>query len=55
VRVPDAEAVTTRLIERGVVPDFRNPDLVRLGMSPLTTSYTEVWDGMAVLAEEMRD
>jgi kynureninase len=37
-----------------VVPDFRNPDLIRLGMSPLTTSYAEVWDGLAVLAEETR-
>ena len=54
VRVPDAEEVTTRLIGRGVVPDFRNPDLIRLGMSPLTTSYAEVWDGLAVLAEEIR-
>ena len=52
VRVPDAEAVTARLIDRGVVPDFRNPDLLRLGMSPLTTSYIEVWEGLAVLAEE---
>ena len=53
VRVPDAEAVTARLVDRGVVPDFRNPDLIRLGMSPLTTSYVEVWDGLAVLADEM--
>ena len=54
VRVPDAEAVTARMVDRGVVPDFRNPDLVRLGMSPLTTSFTEVWDGLAVLAEETK-
>jgi kynureninase len=53
VRVQDAEAVTSRLIDRGVVPDFRNPDLIRLGMSPLTTSYAEVWDGLTVLAEEV--
>jgi kynureninase len=53
VRVPDAEAVTARLVDRGVVPDFRNPDLIRLGMSPLTTSYVEVWDGLAVLADEI--
>jgi len=53
VRVPDAEAVTARLVARGVVPDFRNPDLVRLGMSPLTTTYAEVWDGITALAEEV--
>ena len=35
------------LIERaGVVPDFRTPDLLRLGFSPLTTSFVDVWDGL---------
>jgi kynureninase len=26
-----------------VVGDYRDPDLWRLGLSPLTTSYAEVW------------
>ncbi len=26
-----------------MVGDYRNPDLWRLGLSPLTTSYAEVW------------
>jgi kynureninase len=26
-----------------VIGDFRNPDLWRLGLSPLTTSYAEIW------------
>lgn len=34
-----------------VVPDFRMPDGIRLAMSPLPTSFTEVWDGFA----RMRD
>lgn len=35
------------LIERaGVVPDFRQPDILRLGFSPMTTRFTDVWDGM---------
>ena len=35
------------LIERaGVVPDFRDPDVVRLGLSPLYTSFTEAWDAL---------
>ncbi|MCW2829360.1 MAG: kynU, partial [Aeromicrobium sp.] len=51
VRHPDAEALTTRLAERGVVTDFRAPDLVRLGLSPLTTSYAEVAAATRVLAE----
>ena len=28
-----------------VIPDFRQPNQIRLAMSPLPTSYTEVWDG----------
>lgn len=30
------------LWERGVIPDFRRPDGIRLGLSPLSTSYAEV-------------
>ena len=48
---PDARTLTGRLIERGVIPDFREPDLVRLGMSPLTTRYVDVFDGIKVLAD----
>jgi kynureninase len=48
---PDARVLTARLIERGVIPDFREPDLVRLGMSPLTTQYIDVFDGISVLAD----
>ncbi len=52
VRLPAAEAVTRRLAERRVVTDFRPPDLVRLGLSPLTTRFVDVYDGVAVLADE---
>jgi kynureninase len=51
VRHPNAKAITAQLVERGVVPDFREPDLIRLGFSPLTTSYAEVNAGLAVLVE----
>lgn len=51
---PDARALTAELTERGVVPDFREPDVVRLGMSPLTTRYVDVFDGLQVLAELVR-
>ena len=30
------------LWERGVIPDFRRPDGIRLGLSPLSTSFAEV-------------
>jgi kynureninase len=49
VRHPDAETVTERLIDKGVIPDYRNPRLIRLGLSPLTTSYAEAWSGLDVM------
>jgi kynureninase len=54
VRHPDARAVTERLVERGVVPDFREPDLIRLGLSPLTTSYAEVAAAVRILGDVVR-
>ena len=51
VRHPDARGIAARMIERGVVPDFREPDLIRLGLSPLSTSFTEVEAGVGVLVE----
>ncbi len=48
---PEARRITADLVTRGVVPDFREPDVVRLGMSPLTTRYVDVHDGLTVLAE----
>jgi kynureninase len=46
VRRPDAPGLCLRLAEAGVLTDFRMPDTIRLGCSPLTTSYAELWDGV---------
>lgn len=44
---PDAWRVSQALIERAeVVPDYRAPDRLRLGPTPLTTGYTDVWDAL---------
>jgi kynureninase len=51
IQVPDAADAAKRLGERGVIPDVRRPDLLRLGLSPLSTSFAEVHDGWAVLAD----
>ena len=51
VRHPDSRRITDRMIERGVVPDFREPDLIRLGLSPLSTSFAEVEAGVGVLVD----
>lgn len=47
---PDARQLTTALAGRGVIGDFREPDVVRLGMSPLSTRFTDVYDGVTRLA-----
>jgi kynureninase len=48
---PDFRAVRDLLWERGVVPDFRAPDGLRVGLAPLSTSVTELFDGMAALRD----
>ncbi|RZS40875.1 kynureninase [Herbihabitans rhizosphaerae] len=47
---PAAREATARLWEIGVIPDFRPPDGVRIGLSPLSTSFAEVADGLSALA-----
>ena len=49
---PGADGLVARLAARGVLGDFRHPDLVRIGLSPLSTSFAEVDAAMDALAEE---
>jgi kynureninase len=47
VRHPDAYRICRALIERAnVIPDFRPPDSIRLGLAPLYTRFVDVWDAM---------
>jgi kynureninase len=47
LRHPDAWPICRALIERArVVPDFRAPDVVRLGFPALTTRFADVWDAL---------
>jgi len=44
---PDAARICVALRKfANVIPDYRTPNTVRLAISPLATSYVEVWDGM---------
>jgi kynureninase len=47
----DAAALCEQLAGRGVLADYRAPDIVRIGLSPLSTRFVEVWDGLSVLRE----
>ncbi len=51
IRRPGFREVLDALWERGVIPDHREPDSIRLGLAPLSTSFTEVHDGLAILRE----
>jgi kynureninase len=51
IRRADARDLTRRMIGAGVVPDYRPPDLVRLGLSPLTTSFLDVLAGIECLRD----
>ena len=52
VRHPDARKISEAMrIFGNVIGDFRQPDCIRLAMSPLATSYVEVFDGF----ERIRD
>jgi kynureninase len=55
LRMPAAYEVCQALIERGVIGDFRAPDLLRLGFPPMYLSFTEVHRGMLTLAEILAD
>ena len=46
---PQAYGVAQALIEAGVVVDFRAPDIVRFGFSPLYNSYRDVADALQQL------
>jgi kynureninase len=51
---PDAKQLTQRLIEQSVIPDFREPDVIRIGLSPLTTRFADVHEGLSRLASLLR-
>jgi kynureninase len=48
---PEFGAATARLWERGVIPDFRPPDGLRIGLSPLSTSFREVHRGLTAVRD----
>jgi kynureninase len=51
LRHADGYRVVRALVDRGVVGDFRSPDIVRLGLAPLYLRHVDVWDAVDVLRE----
>lgn len=50
VRFEHGYEVVQALIAHGVIGDFRQPDLMRFGFSPLFLGYRDVWDAASMLA-----
>lgn len=48
---PRMREVTATLWEQDVIPDFREPDGLRIGLSPLSTSFDEVRRGLEAVRE----
>jgi kynureninase len=52
---PAFQQVITLLWQRGVIPDFRRPDGIRLGLSPLSTSFGEVRVGVEAIRDTLHE
>ncbi|WP_435259270.1 kynureninase [Thioclava sp. FR2] len=52
-RHPEGYAIMQALIARGVIGDFRAPDILRFGFTPLYTSFDDVAGAAKILAEIM--
>ncbi len=49
---PEAKRIAIALRQfANVIPDYREPNSIRIAISPLPTSYVEVWDGLSRLRD----
>jgi len=51
LRHPDGLAIVRAAGDRGVVGDFRPPDLCRFGLAPLYTRFVDLWDAVERIAD----
>jgi kynureninase len=55
LRHPEGYAIVQALISRGVIGDFREPDLLRFGFAPAYLRFSDVWDAVAALRAVMAE
>ena len=52
-RHPDAYAIAKALIAGGLIPDFRDPDILRFGIAPLYIRHVDIWDAVEAVESAM--
>lgn len=55
LRHAEGYAIMQALIARGVIGDFRAPNILRFGFAPLYTRYVDMWDAVDQLADVMSE
>ena len=48
---PQAYAICRALHAEGVIADFRSPDLLRVGFSPLILTFEDIWQSVEILSK----
>ena len=48
---PNSWEIMQALIDHNVIGDFRAPNIIRFGFTPLYTSYENVWNAVKILQE----
>ncbi len=48
---PNAFAISQALIDHGIIVDFREPNIIRFGFTPLYLSYQDIWNAFQTLTE----
>jgi kynureninase len=51
---PHAYEIMQALIARGLIGDFRAPDVLRFGVTPLYLRFVDLWDGVQILQAVMQ-
>jgi kynureninase len=49
-----AYPIMQAIIDRGVIGDFRQPNLMRFGFTPLYTRFVDCWDAVATIREAVQ-
>jgi kynureninase len=55
LRHPEAWRIGRALIRAGVLGDYRTPDRLRLGPTPITTRFTDIWDALDATRRVIED